>query len=117
VHVLRYLGTDDEPSVDEGRAELEEHCRLAGIDPATAEQSRYLHRMVVCGAMPVPEAGGVAGRPGPADAGLEGVLVAGDWVGAEGHLADAALTSGEQAGRRAAEGLGRDPTVHAVAAG
>jgi hypothetical protein len=63
---------------------------------------RYLHRMVACGALPTPETGGLAGRATVADTGLDGVLVAGDWVGGTGHLADAALVSGEEAGRRAA---------------
>jgi hypothetical protein len=58
--------------------------------------------MVACGAPPTPETGGLAGRPAVADTGLDGVLVAGDWVGGVGHLADAALVSGEEAGRRAA---------------
>jgi phytoene dehydrogenase-like protein len=101
VHALRYRRVDETSSVD-ARAELEEHCRVAGIEPDAAEQVRYLHRMVACGAMPTPASGGLAGRPGVADTGLDGVFVAGDWVGAGGHLADAALTSGESAGRQAA---------------
>jgi phytoene dehydrogenase-like protein len=101
VHGLRYRRVDETSSVD-ARAELEEHCRVAGIEPDAAEEVRYLHRMVACGAMPTPASGGLAGRPGVADTGLDGVFVAGDWVGAGGHLADAALTSGESAGRQAA---------------
>jgi hypothetical protein len=48
------------------------------------------------------------------DTGHEGVLVAGDWVGADGHLADAALASGEDAGRRAAVALEQDAVVRPV---
>jgi phytoene dehydrogenase-like protein len=101
VHAVRYRRVDETSSVD-ARAELEEHCRVAGIEPDAAEEVRYLHRMVACGAMPTPASGGLAARPGVADTGLDGVFVAGDWVGAGGHLADAALTSGESAGRQAA---------------
>jgi hypothetical protein len=102
VHAMRYLRAGETATAAELRAELEEHARLAGIEPDDAEQVRYRHRMVACGALPTPETGGLAGRPTVAGTGLDGVLVAGDWVGGEGHLADAALVSGEEAGRRAA---------------
>jgi phytoene dehydrogenase-like protein len=114
VHGLRYLGVDETASAADLRGELEEHARLAGIEPDGAEEARYLHRMVVCGALPTPEGGGLAGRPGVADTGLEGVFVAGDWLGREGHLADAALASGEAAGRRAVE-QAEGATVHGAA--
>ncbi len=110
VHAMRYLRAGEEATPDGWRAELEEHCRLAGIDPGAAEEVRYLHRMVACGALPTPESGGLAGRSGVGDTGLAGVFVAGDWVGRDGHLGDAALATGETAGRRAAdhaEGGGR----------
>jgi glycine/D-amino acid oxidase-like deaminating enzyme len=103
VHTMRYLHADEEAAPGGWRAELEEHCRLAGIDPDAAEQVRYLHRMVACGALPTPEGGGLAGRTGVSDTGLDGVFVAGDWIGPDGHLGDAALATGETAGRRAAD--------------
>jgi phytoene dehydrogenase-like protein len=102
VHAMRYLRAGETATAAELRAELEEHARFAGVDPDAAEQVRYLHRMVACAAPPTPETGGLAGRPAVGDTGLDGVLVAGDWVGRVGHLADAALVSGEEAGRRAA---------------
>jgi phytoene dehydrogenase-like protein len=102
VHAMRYLRAGETATAAELRAELEEHARFAGIEPDDAEQVRYLHRMVACGALPTPETGGLAGRTTVGGSGLDGVLVAGDWVGGEGHLADAALVSGEEAGRRAA---------------
>ena len=69
--------------------------------------------MTVVGAVPVPGVG-LAGRVDVGDTGHDGVLVAGDWVGPRGHLADAALASGEDAGRLAALALDTDRTVHAV---
>jgi glycine/D-amino acid oxidase-like deaminating enzyme len=111
---LRYLRSDEDPTPDDARREMTEHCLAAGIDPGTAEESRYLHRMVVCGALPTPEAGGMRGRPA-VTTGLPGVLLAGDWVGPEGHLADAALVSGETAGRTAVEELAREGAVPATA--
>ena len=106
VHAMRYLHAAEKPTSAAARAELEEHCRLAGIDPAAAEEVRYLHRMVACGALPTPGGGGLAGRPDVADTGHEGVFMAGDWLGRDGHLADAALATGEAAGRRAADRAG-----------
>jgi glycine/D-amino acid oxidase-like deaminating enzyme len=113
VHGLRYLRPDEDPSPDAARAELVEHARVAGIDPDAAAHVRYLHRMTVVGAVPVPGVG-LAGRVDVGDTGQEGVLVAGDWVGPRGHLADAALASGEDAGRLAAVAPARDPVVRPV---
>jgi phytoene dehydrogenase-like protein len=115
VHGLRYLRPDEDPSPDAARAELVEHARVAGIDPEAAAYVRYLHRMTVVGAVPVPGVG-LAGRVDVGDTGHDGVLVAGDWVGPRGHLADAALASGEDAGRLAALALDADRTIHAVMA-
>jgi hypothetical protein len=103
VHGMRYLGAAEDLPAAELRRELEDHARLAGIDPDAAEEARYRHRMVSSGALPIPETGGLARRPGVTSAGFEGVFVAGDWLGPGAHLADAALATGEEAGRRAAE--------------
>src|SRR5918996_1501861 len=113
VHGLRYIRPDEDPSPDAARAEVEEHARLAGIDPDGAAQVRYLHRMTVVGAVPVPGVG-LAGRVDVADTGHDGVLVAGDWVGPRGHLADAALASGEDAGRQAVAALEADLVVRPI---
>ncbi len=103
VHGMRYLGAAEDLPAAELRRELEDHARLAGIDPDAAEEARYRHRMVSAGALPIPETGGLARRPGVTSAGFDGVFVAGDWLGPGAHLADAALATGEEAGRRAAE--------------
>ena len=113
VHGLRYLRPDEDPSPDAARAELIEHARVAGIDTDATAHVRYLHRMTVVGAVPVAGVG-LAGRIDVGDTGHDGVLVAGDWVGPRGHLADAALASGEDAGRVAAVVLDADPIVHPV---
>ena len=54
----------------------------------------------------------VRARPSVADTGLDGVFVAGDWLGGAGHLADAALATGEEAGRRAARHAAGDGRAH-----
>jgi hypothetical protein len=110
---LRYLRPDEDPSPDTARAELMDHARMAGLDPEAAVHVRFLHRMTVVGAVPVPGVG-LAGRVDVADTDHDGVLVAGDWVGPRGHLADAALASGEDAGRLAAAALDSDSIVGPV---
>jgi hypothetical protein len=103
VHAARYLHHDEDTSADELRADLWALATRAGIAHDDVVLDRYLHRMVVVSASVTPAGGGLAGRPGPADTGLDGVLIAGDWVGPTGWLADASLVSGEAAGRLAAE--------------
>jgi phytoene dehydrogenase-like protein len=56
---------------------------------------RFLPRMVAVSAVPTPATGGLAGRPA-VDRG-EGLYLAGDWVGPEGWLVDAAISSGAAA--------------------
>ena len=102
VHAMQYLREDQHHDPATGRRTLEEHLGVAGVDLDRATVARYLHRMTVVSALATPARGGLAGRPGIDSAGTERVLVAGDWVGPTGHLADASLASGEAAGRRAA---------------
>ncbi len=104
VHVARYLAAGDAFDPATQRAQLEQHAALAGIDVSDdAVTSRYLHRMTVASAMPVAAAGGLAGRPDVSAFGSRRVMLAGDWVGNQGHLADASLASGVRAGMMAAE--------------
>jgi hypothetical protein len=68
--------------------------------------------MTVAGTMPRAGTGGMRGRPGVDATGSPGIHLAGDWVGPEGLLADAALASGHAAALRALAGLehaGRTP--------
>jgi hypothetical protein len=92
VHVAKYLTA--EPSDAAGyRAELESFADL--LMPgwrAEAELVRYLPSMTVAHAIPAPE-----GRPDVDALGIDGVAVAGDWVGPVGMLADAAIASGLRA--------------------
>jgi len=117
VHVLHYLPFGDNTPADALRAGLEEHARLAGVDPAMVEEQRFLLRMTVIGATPTPSTGGLAGRPAVNSTGVDGVYVAGDWVGPRGWLADCALSSGEAAGAAAARrAAGRADGVRAFPA-
>jgi len=86
VHVAQYRRSGD--SVE--RANLEAFADI--VMPGWREQvltSRYLPEMIVVHAAP-----SVAGRPAVDALGIEGVRIAGDWVGPHGMLADAATESG-----------------------
>jgi phytoene dehydrogenase-like protein len=97
VHVARYGAR----SSDRDREQLRALARRCGVLDGDVVVERFLHAMTVCPALPRPGAG-LPGRPAVDASGADGVLVAGDWVGAEGLLADAALASGEAAGHAAA---------------
>ena len=95
IHVARYLGIDDTA----GRESLESY--LDSAQPGWREvvvEARFLPKMTVSHAIVPP-----GGRRTDVDMlGMKNVFVAGDWVGPEGMLADAALASA----RRVAERLG-----------
>jgi glycine/D-amino acid oxidase-like deaminating enzyme len=101
-----------------GRAPREELETFAdSVQPGWRERatmSRYLPRMVTVTGVPTPQLGGLAGRPGVAVPGAPGAFVAGDWVGPEGMLLDAAVASAVAAARAALET--RAGVLEAVAA-
>lgn len=63
---------------------------------------RFLPRLTVAHALASAGQGGVAARPGSAVPNVPGLYVAGDWVGPEGLLSDAALASARRAAELAA---------------
>ena len=76
---------------------------------------QYLPRIEAVSALPTAESGGFAGRPGTRVAGLEDLYIAGDWVGSEGFLVDASVSSARSAARSVLED---DPSApREVAAG
>jgi len=93
VHLMRYGATD--PAADQ--AELWAFAARAGIGPDDAVAQRSLPHMTVAHGSPSPASGGLAGRPPVAVTGLAGAFLAGDWVGAEGVLADASAASARAA--------------------
>jgi phytoene dehydrogenase-like protein len=102
VHVMRY---GDDP---DGTARNDIEAFLDVIQPGWRDEviaEQYGRQLVVAHGRPEPTTG-YAGRPGPAVADLPGVFVAGDWVGDEGMLADAALASAAAAARLAIAHLG-----------
>lgn len=78
------------------RAELE--ALADAVQPGWRKRvtlERFLPRMVPVSAITTPAGGGLAGRPA-IDRG-EGLYLAGDWIGPEGWLVDAAISSGAAA--------------------
>jgi glycine/D-amino acid oxidase-like deaminating enzyme len=94
VHVGKYLeGSQQDP--DTVRKELEDYATLA--IPRWKNYAgfvRFLPKLTVTPMMPGPQ-----GRPAVDCLKMERVTIAGDWVGAEGMLADAAVASGLKAAR------------------
>lgn len=93
VHVLRYGVSETDP-----RAEMENF--LDAVQPGWRDQVRAEQcgkRWLVAHDRPTPARGPLTNRPGPAVRDCENVFVAGDWVGAHGLLADASISSGQEA--------------------
>lgn len=94
VHVAKYLGGSESDAVRD-RAQLEHFADL--LIPGWREQvhfARFLPEMVVTHSVT-----GLTPRPDVDALGLDGVRIAGDWVGPEGMLADTAVASGLRAAR------------------
>jgi phytoene dehydrogenase-like protein len=101
VSLIRYLRSGEPAEPGALRAQLWDHAGRAGITPDDTDMHRHLHRMTVYANLPTPATGGLAGRPPVAVPGRDGLFVAGDWVGPEGLLADAAVASAAEAARLA----------------
>ena len=87
IQMAKYLAADSDPETD--RAELEQFADL--LAPGWRDRvtmSRFLPNMTVSHAMPTPE-----GRPDVDALNKEGIAIAGEWVGHENMLTDAAVSS------------------------
>ena len=85
-----------------GEALLPKYVLLA-LSPAECHElalaQRFLPELCVSKGLVEADSGGLSARPGPIVPDAPGLLVAGDWVGPEGMLADAALSSADRAAR------------------
>jgi len=100
IHVARYLAPDEKVGPDT-RRQLEGYLDLS--QPGWRDElvhARWAPAMLVSSAMPEARRGGQAGRPRADAAGVPGVVLAGDWVGPTGFLADCAIASGLEAAER-----------------
>jgi phytoene dehydrogenase-like protein len=96
VHVGRYLAPGEEQG--NHRESLEHVMDVA--QPGWRDHvvdARYVPRSMVSGDHARPVTHGPADRPPVDAAGVDGLAIAGDWVGPRGTLADAAIISGQAA--------------------
>jgi phytoene dehydrogenase-like protein len=98
IHMAMYLESGNKADPKAIQHDLEELLDLVqpGWQSLVLER-RFLPSMTVSNALTTAEQGGNQGRPGPEVPGIEGLYVAGDWVGTEGLLADASVASGKRA--------------------
>jgi phytoene dehydrogenase-like protein len=110
VHVAKYLA--EGASCDEGELEALAERMQPGFRAHVATR-RFLPEMIVSHALVTADRGGLAGRR-PVATRVAGLFLAGDWVGARGMLADAALASAEEAAHLAARHIGARPSATAA---
>lgn len=98
IHLLKYLHPDVTTTPEQDERELEE--MLDALQPGWREEvvaRSFLPRMTVINAMSLAARGGLEGRPGPQVPGSPNLYMVGDWVGKQGSLLDAGLTSARTA--------------------
>lgn len=98
IHVSRYLGGDE--ASPHAEAELEE--LLDQLQPGWRDRvvhRRFLPNIVASNWLVRATQGGFGGRPDVTSTGLRNLFIAGDWVGPEGILSDAALASSSRAAK------------------
>jgi phytoene dehydrogenase-like protein len=113
IHAAKYLGANPVDDPRNVERELEEMLDL--MQPGwrgAVVAKRFLPAMTVSNALGAAPQGGLRGRPCPEVPGIEGLFVAGDWVGPEGMLADASVASA----KLAAETIARRHGVAAAVA-
>jgi phytoene dehydrogenase-like protein len=101
IHVMKYLSSSIQPDPKADREELEKLMDL--VQPGWRKvvvKERFLPNMIVSNAMVSASQGGIYGRPDVKIPGTENLYIAGDWVGPEGMLADASLSSAKRAAEK-----------------
>ena len=103
VHLMKYLDPDELLDAEGTERELEAFAdRVQPGWRALTDTRRFLPNLVASNAI---VAAGTR-RPAVDASGFEGIYLAGDWVGDEGMLADAAVASARAAAHRIAHDLG-----------
>jgi phytoene dehydrogenase-like protein len=101
IHVAKYLDSSavTDPKADEKDVEGFLDILQPGWRTEVVVQ-RFLPSMTVINAIPTATRGGLDGRPSVGVRDVPGLYIAGDWVGAHGTLANAAVASAARAARR-----------------
>jgi phytoene dehydrogenase-like protein len=100
VHAAKYLDTGESTGSDELRGEIE--SALDTFQPGWRKHlvnQRFLSRMTVVSHMPDDEKGGYESRPQADVSGIDGLYLAGDWVGSRGWLSNASAASAQTVAR------------------
>lgn len=98
IYLGKYLDPDVPTNPSANQKELETMLDL--VQPGWRNEvvtSQFLPYMTVSNALVTATQGGQRGRPGPEVPHVPGLYVAGDWVGPDGLLSNAALASARQA--------------------
>ena len=98
LHVAKYLPSAEPQDAAADQRELEALVDL--VQPgwrSRVKSQRYLPSLVVTHDVVRASYGGLQGRPSPRVEGIEGLFLAGDWIGSEGMLLDASLASARAA--------------------
>jgi len=101
IHILKYLGSSHEPNPKDDRLEME--ALLDMVQPGWRDvivKQRFLANMIVSNSLVAAAQGGTLRRPDTRVSEAEGLYIAGDWVGAEGLLADASFASAKRAAQQ-----------------
>jgi phytoene dehydrogenase-like protein len=100
VHLFMHLDPRQAGDPRLERASLE--VLMDEVQPGWREvvvEQRFLPRMLAVGALPLASEGGLTSRPGYRAEELDNVYFAGDWIGPDGYLVDAALASARTSAR------------------
>lgn len=98
LHVVKYLSRNDGNNFAKVQSELEEYLDL--LQPGWKKfvvRKRFLPNMTVSNAVVTASHGGVHGRPSTRVSDVKNLYVVGDWIGTEGMLVDASISSARQA--------------------
>lgn len=97
--IYAFKQLDPRQTTDPHDDERELESLLDAAQPGWREvlvKRQYLPRIDALGTLPLVKNGGFDGRPDIHVPGIDGLYLAGDWVGPEGFLADASLASARQ---------------------
>jgi phytoene dehydrogenase-like protein len=100
IQTAMYLPPDDRDSAEAVERELESLLDL--VQPGWREVTvyrRFLPEMTVMNSLPLARLRGVSGRPDVEVKDVPGLFIVGDWVGDEGLLVDASLSSARKAAK------------------
>ena len=100
IHVAKYLAPGER---GDAQSEAELMHVLDVLQPGWRDlvvERRFMPQLTVVHALPTAAMGGRLGRPGVEVPGCAGLYLAGDWVGPDGHLADASFASARSAAQR-----------------